>query len=88
MSIRGYKVFIIIALMIVVLAVALTGCSKVEYKASDKSEFVIVESTSTWKVVYHKKTKVMYAVSDGTYNHGTFTLLVNADGTPMIWEGE
>lgn len=65
----------IIVLMIVVLAVALTGCSE-------------VEDMSTWKVVYHKKTKVMYAVSDGSYNYGTFTLLVNADGTPMIWEGE
>ena len=78
----------IIALMIVVLAVVLTGCSEVEEKTSDKSEFVIVENASTWKIVYNRKTKVMYAVSDGGYNHGTFTLLVNADGTPMIWEGD
>lgn len=78
----------IIALMIVVLTVVMAGCSEVEKTASDKPEFVIVESTSTWKVVYHKKTKVMYVVSDGKYNRGTFTLLVNADGTPMIWEGE
>lgn len=78
----------IIALMIVVLAVVLTGCSEVEDKSSDMSEFVIVEGTSSWYIVYHKKTKVMYAVSQGAYNGGTFTLLVNADGTPMIWEGE
>lgn len=78
----------IIALMIVVLLVALTGCSEVEKKTSDKSEFVVVESANTWYVVYHKKTKVMYAVSKGTYNYENFTLLVNADGTPMIWEGE
>ena len=78
----------IVALMIVVLVVALTGCSQVEDKSSDMSEFTIVESTSVWKVVYHKKTKVMYVVSDGIHNRGTFTLLVNADGTPMIWEGE
>lgn len=31
--------------------------------------------------------KVMYAVSGGAYNNGTFTLLVNPDGTPMLWEG-
>jgi hypothetical protein len=74
--------------MIVLLAVTLTGCSEVEDKSSDISEFVIVEITNSWRVVYHKKTKVMYVVSDGTYNRGTFTLLVNADGTPMIWEGE
>lgn len=78
----------IIALMIVVLVVTLTGCSEVEDKSSDISEFVIVEITNSWRVVYHKKTKVMYVVSDGTYNRGTFTLLVNADGTPMLWEGE
>lgn len=78
----------IIALMVVMLAVALTGCSEVEEKTSDKSEFVIVEGTSSWYIVYHKKTKVMYAVSQGAYNGGTFTLLVNADGTPMIWEGD
>lgn len=78
----------IVALMIVMLAVVLTGCSEVEDKSSDMSEFTIVERTSIWKVVYHKKTKVMYVVSDGTYNHGTFTLLINADGTPMIWEGD
>jgi len=78
----------IVALMIVVLVVALTGCSEVEDKTSDKSEFVIVESADIWYVVYHKKTKVMYVVSDGRYNRGTFTLLVNADGTPMLWEGE
>ena len=78
----------IIALMIVVLAVVTTGCSEAEDKSSDMLEFTIVESTSMWKVVYHKKTKVMYVVSYGTYNHGTFTLLVNADGTPMLWEGE
>lgn len=78
----------IIALVIVVLAVVLTGCSEVEEKTSGKSEFVIVEGTSSWYIVYSKKTKVMYAVSQGAYNGGTFTLLVNADGTPMIWEGD
>ncbi len=78
----------IIALMIVVLAMTLIGCSEVKDKSSDMSGFTIVESTGKWNVVYHKKTKVMYVVSDGVYNRGTFTLLVNADGTPMIWEGE
>lgn len=85
---KGYKVFKIIALMTVVLVMALTGCNEVEDKSSDKSEFVVVESTDICYVVYHKKTKVMYVVSNDAYNYGTFTLLVNADGTPMIWEGE
>lgn len=80
----------IIVLMIVTVLLALTGCraGNVEDKSGDMSEFVIVESTYNWDIVYHKKTKVMYAVSQGKYNGGNFTLLVNADGTPMIYEGE
>ncbi len=37
-------------------------------------------------VVYHVKTRVMYAVSEGFCNHGTFTLLVNPDGKPMLYK--
>ena len=37
-------------------------------------------------IVYHKQTKVMYVVSDVAYNRGNFTLLVNPDGTPMIYK--
>jgi hypothetical protein len=48
--------------------------------------FVEIERTSSWKVVYHKETKVMYTVSFNVYNSGNFTLLVNADGSPMLWE--
>ena len=51
-----------------------------------KSEFVTIEDEWDYRVVYHRDTKVMYVMSDGTYNHGTFTLLVNADGTPMVYE--
>ena len=36
-------------------------------------------------IVYNRYTKVMYTVSDGSYNRGTFTVLVNSDGSPMLW---
>ena len=78
----------IIALTIVVLAVIMAGCSEIEDKSAEKSNFVKVEDNYNWYIVYHKETKVMYAVSRGSYNCGTFTLLVKADGTPMIWEGD
>lgn len=48
--------------------------------------FKTVYAGRYYSVVYEKETKVMYAVSDGAKNRGTFTLLVNADGTPMIWK--
>lgn len=51
------------------------------------SMFVRVETVSFgWWIVYHRETKVMYAVSNSSNNVGTFTLLVNADGTPMLWQ--
>jgi hypothetical protein len=53
------------------------------------SAFVLLEDNSTngFKVVYHRETKVMYAISAGYYNVGTFTVLLNPDGTPMTYEG-
>lgn len=77
-------------LLAVTACIILSSCNKVE-TAKDKDDtsmFVKVETTTFWDVVYHKDTKVMYVVSSGIYNDGTFTLLVDADGKPMIYEGE
>lgn len=75
----------------VVMAVMLFGCgtnpSQSEVNENSLSMFVKVEDGGLWDVYYHKDTKVMYAVSDAAYNTGTFTVLVNADGSPLIWEG-
>lgn len=59
-----------------------------ESTAEDTDMFVCIQECGSYDVVYQKDTKVMYVISSGTYNHGTFTLLVNADGSPMIYEGE
>lgn len=70
---------------------SLSGCgSEVQRETTqrdDLSMFVMVESSYDWDVVYHRESKVMYAVSNGSYVRGTFTLLVNPDGSPMLWEG-
>lgn len=78
---------------IVALCFALAGCGTTVERQTQapnevKSMFVIVEQTLTWRVVYDRETKVMYAVSYGAHNIGTFTMLVNADGTPKLWGGE
>lgn len=69
---------------------SLTACTEVESindnKQDNTSMFVEIEHTDTWTVVYHKETKVMYAVSSSGDNYGNFTLLVNANGSPMLWE--
>lgn len=55
--------------------------------AKETPIFVEIEHSLNWVIVYHKDTKVMYAVSNSHYNSGTFTLLVNAYGNPMLYEG-
>ena len=86
----------IIAIFVLIACIGLISCSnQTVMKQEDidsnsnsiTSMFVEVEHCALWKVVYHRDTKVMYAVSDGDYNHGTFTLLVNADGSPMVYGG-
>lgn len=54
--------------------------------ANNTSMFVLVEESSSWYVVYHKDTFVMYAVSGGMHNSGIFTALLNPDGTPMLYQ--
>lgn len=68
------------------------GCSanpaETTYTDGVPSRFVIIEQSDIWRVAVDQETKVMYAVSDGGYNHGTFTMLVDSDGTPLLYEGE
>lgn len=78
---------------ILALCVTLAGCGTTVEKQTQapnevKSMFVVLEETMIWLVVYDRETKVMYAVSYGSYNSGDFTMLVNADGTPKLWKGE
>lgn len=79
-----------VMLLTVIACMMLSSCnSSITIKTEDSnSMFVEVETGENWKIVYHEDTKVMYVVSDSGYNRGTFTLLVDADGKPMIYEGE
>ena len=81
------KLFLIISISMIAL-MCFAACDNPVEKNTHlgNSDFVMVESTDDFYIVYHKETKVMYAVSDSTYNHGNFTLLVNADGTPMTYK--
>ena len=88
------KLRITLAIMCIVAAIAIlcislfAGCVKTVQSEADMDEpsmFVSLEVAGVWQVVYHRETKVMYAVSRGGYNTGTFTVLLNPDGTPMIY---
>ena len=79
-------------ILITIILVACCTTSTNTSEASGASMFVEVESYEHWKVVYHKKTKVMYSVSNSGVGKkggdGVFTLLVNPDGSPMLYEEE
>lgn len=68
------------------LLLLLMGCTHASAEGKGEKFFVMVEDGSSYDIVYQRETKVMYAISDGVYNGGTVTLLVNADGSPMLWE--
>lgn len=79
--------------IILLTALLLFGCTsgstdeKQKSGPLDASRFMQVEAQWDWVVVADRETGVMYAVSAGSYNKGTFTLLVDADGKPLIYEG-
>ncbi len=87
-----------ILILLLVATLILTGCGQTKHvyvyakdikTVTDASRFVEVEWVEyNWKILVDKETKVMYAVSDGGQNHGNFTVLVNADGTPLLYDGE
>lgn len=85
---------ILSVVLAVVMMVCLVGCGSVAHTKGDDdspSMFVCIETTDYWMVVYHKETKVMYAVNKNILNNagcGIFSPLYNADGTLQIYEGD
>ena len=81
----------VIAILIILAMLTLCGCETkaiVEYDGlQEESMFVMVENAYIFSIVYHRDTKVMYAISRSSNNSGNFCLLVNPDGTPMLWKG-
>ena len=84
---RFSVIFVVLALCLSLCACGSDTTVQRENETSS-SMFVVVESVSdNWHVVYHKDTKVMYVISGGSYNRGTFTVLLNPDGMPQLWKG-
>lgn len=60
--------------------------SVIDTKEDYNNVFEQIGYGNGYTIVYHTQTKVMYVVSDEYRNKGNFTLLVNPDGTPMIYK--
>lgn len=87
---------ILCLVLAIMLLLTCVGCGSQMETVQDTKEnantsmFVLIESATSdigYRIVYHKETKVMYAVSAGYYNTGTFTVMLDADGKPLLWEG-
>lgn len=55
-------------------------------RSADKSRFFTLEYDFQYSIKVDRDTGVMYAVSNGNNNAGTFTPLINADGKPLIYK--
>ena len=88
------KKILFILLLLIMPVMLLCGCS---YETSPRpalesgNRFVITKERTTGNTVYvemyDKSTKVMY-IYVKLSESGSLTMLVNSDGTPMLWEGE
>lgn len=84
----------IIALLIILIMVSVlfAGCSgrtengNKSYEVCDGVSMVRVIRNEQFIVYVHKETRVMYLSSNWTYSGGV-TVMLDADGSPMIWNG-
>ena len=80
---------IIAVVLMMAMMLPLSACTTKRTKETIKgktSRMVYVEYAIDYCIVYDKYTKVMYAVSNGGYSTGNFTLLVDANGNPLLYK--
>ena len=79
----------LLVLLLALFAGMLAGCGGGDAQSEAETPFVWIyySRIATYCVGYDRDTGVMYSMSNGYDNSGTLTMLVNADGTPKVWEG-
>lgn len=88
------KFAVLFWMLVLVFGLAACGYSEMDRTYDTEAEvlppsmFVEIERGGTYRIVYQKENKVMYAVSSSGYNAGNFTLLVDENGDPMLYKGE
>ena len=78
-----------IMLLIITLCFILTGCGEVivaEELSKPRTYFKIISSEYDGDVIYDSRTKVQYWRSNSHYSSGSLTMLVDADGKPLLYE--
>ena len=81
------KTILVIALVLI-LIVALAGCDLEDAVSTGDNGFETLERGYYGNIMMDRATGVMYWMSTFGDSSGVLTLLVNADGSPRIWEGD
>ena len=79
---------ILCATLIGIMLCCMTACGSLDVEIKEpieQSRFVQIDKNGWFIIVYDRTTKVQYAVSDGYYNMGTITCLVDAEGKPLLY---
>ena len=89
------KLLILFILLITLMLCACDANAKpIEYKSrvyTNEPTFVSIESGDEYQIVYHRETKVMYVVSQNYSSYGprgVFTVMLDADGKPLLYKGD
>lgn len=86
-NIKSKFIATIVAITLVVVVLFFVGCDNTNNSVkADDDVFVTVSENSDYAVVYDRETKIMYAMSNSSYNIGNFTVLLNVDGTPKLYK--
>lgn len=78
----------IVILLAVFISGLVIGCTSSHSRAMSEECFKTLFKEDGGYVVYDIRTGVQYWKSIGAYNYGSMTLLVDADGRPLIYEGD
>lgn len=85
--VRSIAIGVIVLLIIILLCSCSTPMQELGDQTKEPTTFMVAERYEDFRILVDTRTGVMYAESYALYNQGTFTLLVNADGSPRLYPG-
>ena len=82
-------------MLMIILLLTLCGCSKMstiddkppENKV-ERTRFIKIESYGYGSIIIDSETNIEYWMSEGAYNTGTLTMLVDENGKPKVGKYE
>lgn len=89
---KRVRLLVILALVVIVCAILLASCDiNIDENGNTiydcgTNNFIIVEKYGDISIIVHKETGVMYLFCKDYGGFGGATVMVDADGKPLIWE--